>query len=344
MTGKDLVYKALKHVETENVPKYIWYHPEVKNKLAKKLNIEISNIEIQLGNDILQDWLSINKQQSCDIPLNQTYLDEWGIKWKKQGHYNMIIENPLEKANTNEIINYKLPDPYKKNRYTELENLIFKFGDDKFIGADVSGSIFEPACHLRGMENLLLDMASGSKKADILLDKITEFTGIVAIESLKRGSHWVWLGDDVGTQRNMIISPRMWRKYLKPRLKKIINMIRSYDSTSYIAYHSCGSMYQIIGDLIDIKINALNPIQPKAKGMDAKKIKKEFGNDLTLICGLDTQEFLLNSTPPEVKERTKKLISELGSGGGYIFAASHTIQPDVPINNILAMLEVFNCN
>jgi uroporphyrinogen decarboxylase len=340
MNGREKVINALEHNETSSIPKFIWYHPDVKRRLADKLNIFGDNLNAELGNDLLQDWVSINREMERELPQGKEFIDEWGISWKRDGFYNMVIKHPLENCSKEEIAIYPLPDPLEKERFKVLEELIENYGKTRFIGADCSGSIFEPSYHLRNMEKLMLDMASGYKEAEILFDRLTEFTQTVAVESLKRGADWVWLGDDIGTQQGMIMSPQMWRRYLKPRMKRIIDHIRAYKSNSYIAYHSCGSMYQVIGDLVELGIDALNPIQPKATGMDAFKIKEEFGSKLTLVCGIDTQEFIVKATPEKVRKKTEELIDKLGQGGGYIFAVSHTLQPDVPLENISAMLEV----
>lgn len=342
MTGREKVINALEHKETAGVPKFIWYHPETKLRLAEKLNIEGKNLDAELGNDLLQDWVSINREMAREVPQGQDFVDEWGIRWKRDGFYNMVVEHPLQGCSKEEIIKYPFPDPFVDERFKGLEELIDKYGQTRFIGADVSGSIFEPAYHLRNMENLMMEMATGAEEVELLFDRLAEFTEIVAIESLKRGADWIWLGDDIGTQRGMIMSPDMWRKYLKPRLKRVIEHIRDYKLDTYVAYHSCGSMHQVIGDLVEIGINALNPIQPKAAGMDPFKIKEEFGSKITLVCGLDTQEFIIKALPADVRKRTGELIDRLSQGGGYIYAVSHTLQPDVPLDNIIAMLEVLD--
>jgi uroporphyrinogen decarboxylase len=120
------------------------------------------------------------------------------------------------------------------------------------------------------------------------------------------------MGDDLGSQNGMLMSPAMWRSYFKPRMKRMIDSIREFKRDSYIAYHSCGSMYPVIGDLVEIGIDVLNPIQESAKGMDQRSIKKEYGDRITLMCGLDTQQFLVNATPEQVREKTGDIVKDLG--------------------------------
>ncbi|HOV70066.1 MAG TPA: uroporphyrinogen decarboxylase family protein, partial [Clostridia bacterium] len=168
------------------------------------------------------------------------------------------------------------------------------------------------------------------------------FSIALSVECIKRGVDWVWMGDDLGSQRSMLMSPGMWRKYIKPRMKRIIDSVRAYKEDIYIAYHSCGSMYQVIGDLVEIGVDVLNPIQENAAGMSQERIKKEYGDKITLMCGIDAQHFMIHATPQEVKEKVREIVHKLNINGGFIFGASHCIQPDVPQENIFAMFEALD--
>jgi len=143
----------------------------------------------------------------------------------------------------------------------------------------------------------------------------------------------------LGSQENMLLSPELWRIHLKPRMKHIIEKIRKEKPDTFIAYHSCGSMPQVIGDLVEIGIDVLNPIQESAAGMNQTDVKKKYGDRLTLMCGLDTQNFTPRASSDEITRQVKELCSGLGADGGYIFAVSHHIQHDTPDAYITAMLE-----
>ena len=339
MTSKEKVYNALNFKEESFIPKFIWYSNKTKEFLEKKFNLHGPELEIYMGNDILQTWLSINGEMERDVKDNTEFIDEWGITWKRSGNYNMVIKHPLKNATLKNIEEYNLPNPLNPKRYEYFNFLINKYGQKYFIGADISGTIFEPSYHLMNMEDLLISMAYKDEKVDLLFDKVAEFSTAVGIEAIKKGADWIWLGDDLGSQSGMIMSPDTWRHYLKPRMAKIIKTLRTQKSDIIIAYHSCGSMSDVIPDLIEIGINVLNPIQPLATNMDIYKIKNEYGSKITLMGNIDTQDFMKNATPIEIRLQTKKLITNLKKGGGYIFAASHTIQPDIPIENILAMVD-----
>jgi len=339
MTHKERVYAALRREPTDKPPRFIWFGNGVLSQMREKYGLDPLHVDLKYGNDILQTWVSINGEMARDVPDGTSFTDGWGITWHREGHHNMVIKSPLAGLDATAIKSYPLPDPHAADRFTHLEYLISEFGSTHFIGADVSGSLFEPAHYLRGMEELMLDMASGEEEASILFDRIEEFTTEVALESVKRGVDWIWLGDDIGSQKGMLISPDMWREHLKPRMERIIKAIRAKSPNMFIAYHSCGSIYPVIGDLADIGINVLNPVQESAYGMSQSEIKAEFGERLALMCGVDTQSFLPLASPEEVKRDVTKKIEVLGHEGGFIFAASHTIQHDTPEENITALFE-----
>jgi len=189
------------------------------------------------------------------------------------------------------------------------------------------------------MEDLMYDLATDDEVVDVLLDALTKFCIELSIECTRRGADWIWLGDDLGSQRGMLMSLEMRRKHFKPRMKRIIDELRIYKPGIAIAYHSCGSMSPAIAELVEIGVDVLNPIQESAEGMDQAAVKREFGDRLTLMCGPDTQQFLNRASPDEIRAAVKDKIKELGKGGGYIFGVSHHVQGDTPDENISAMLE-----
>ena len=337
MNSKERVYNSILRKAVDRSPQFIWLGGTVAQMIAEKEGIAPEAVNAFIGNDIMQTWLSINGQMERPAAEGETFTDEWGIIWKRQGYYNSPVSHPLSGLNADQIARYPFPDPRKPQRFAVLDALIDTYGKTHFIGVDISGSLFEPAYHLRGMEDLLMDMIAGEPEAQILLDRIGEFTGDVAQEALKRDIDWVWLGDDVGTQQDMIMSPALWREWFKPRMAQLIQRIRGYRPDMIIAYHSCGSVWPIVGDLAEIGINVLNPIQESAVGMNQKEIKSKYGRELTLMCGVDTQQFLPHAGVQAVKDAVKEKDTALSEGGGYIKAVSHSVQPDVPMENIYAL-------
>jgi uroporphyrinogen decarboxylase len=341
MTSKERVYAAVHRRTLDRLPRFIWVGSGAAENLQRELNISKESIDDYMKNDVRQTWLSINKQMMTQCGEGEQFVDEWGITWQRDGYYNTPVVHPFADMTAAEIADAPFPDAMAAERYEELTYLL-QTHKQHFIGADVSGTLFEPACHLRSMENFMVDLISGAEEADVLLDRLSEFSLKVSLEAARIGADWIWLGDDMGSQMSMLISPDTWRRYFKPRLQRLIASVRSQYPDMIFAYHSCGSICPIIGDLAEIGIDVLNPLQESAAGMEQRRIKEQYGDKLTLMCGLDTQSLLIRGTPREIYHATLAKQRQLAHGGGYIVAVSHTIQHDVPVDNIVAMLNALD--
>jgi uroporphyrinogen decarboxylase len=342
MTSKQRVLAALNHQEPDRVPRFVWLGGEVRRRLCACHNISPLELELKIGNDILQTWVSINGEMERDVPQGAEFVDSFGITWKRDGAYNMVIRHPLAGLDADALRAYELPDPRDPVRCERLDWLVANYGRDMLIGGDVSGALFEPAYHLRGMEDFLADLAEENDEAEILLDKLEAFTTALSLQCVSRGVDWIWLGDDLGSHQGMLPSPARWRAPFKPRMKRIIDAIRAAKPGMPVAYHSCGSMAPVIPDLVEIGVNVLNPLQESAAGMDHEEIKRIYGDRLTLMCGLDTQQFLPRATPDEIRLATREKVERLGKDGGYIFAVSHHVQGDTSDEQINAMFDALS--
>jgi uroporphyrinogen-III decarboxylase len=147
----------------------------------------------------------------------------------------------------------------------------------------------------------------------------------------------IWLGDDIGHQQGMLISPRHWRRFFKPRMANIIERLKAINPQLKVAYHTDGCVYEVIPELIEIGLDVLNPVQPAA--MDPVKLKREYGKDLCFWGSIDEQYTLPFGTPAEVRKEVLDRIVTLGSGGGLILAPTHHLQLDTPLENFWAMVE-----
>lgn len=206
------------------------------------------------------------------------------------------------------------------------------------------GNLFEWGTFLRRMDNFLKDLVRDQAEVARLLDalveqhlktyeKVTEYLGDV-IDVIR-------FGDDLGDDKGPIMPPDIYRELFKPRQEKLISYVKDNSDLS-ILLHSDGSIYELIPDLIEIGFDAINPVQTNTKDMDPKKLKKEFGKDITFWgAGIDTREVLNKARPERVKRRVKKNLEVLTPGGGYVFAAIHNILPEVPPENVVAMFEAY---
>jgi uroporphyrinogen decarboxylase len=268
-------------------------------------------------------------------------LGAWNIVFQEweypYGIYIEIQSSPLVDAEMEEIKKVKLPplDLYDLNAYREV---LPKY-KDFFVWMNLNGC-FDIARFQRGSEQFFMDMAMEPKKAEILLEKSNEQTlrffekAITEVKGLVDG---VYVGDDFGTQNGMVISPNMWRKYIKPKYIELISAVKRHNLK--YCHHSCGGIRPIMPDLIEIGVDVLNPIQPLADGMDPEELGIEFGKDISFYGGIDEQRTLPNGTIEDVKNEVKNRINTLGKYNGYIVAPSHAFQPDTPIENVIAVYE-----
>jgi len=193
---------------------------------------------------------------------------------------------------------------------------------------------------MRGWAKWLSDLRLRKNLAEAVLDAMTEvirYNVEKIMDAVGDYVHVVGFGDDLGTEEGPQISPQMFREFYKHRWEEIFKTVRKY-SKAYIFFHSCGSIFPLIRELIDAGIDIINPVQISAKGMDPEKLKKEYGEQVTFWGGgADTQHVLPFAKPEEVVEHVRKLIRIFAPGGGFVFAPVHNIQPNTPAENVLAM-------
>jgi len=281
------------------------------------------------------------------------FTDEWQIKWrmlKEKGYYYDMIDNPLKGKMTKEKIDrWSWPDPCDSCRFKGLEKKakhLTEKTQSALIMEPMTAGYLEICFWVRGMEEFYMDLASNPSLACYLMDKLVELKiryWKCVLEKL--GEHILIIreSDDLGGQNGLLISPQMYRKYIKPRHKKIFSFIKkTAPKKIYIFLHTCGSVYDIIPDFIEIGVDILNPVQVSAAKMDTKKLKRQFGDAITFWGGgVDTQKVLPYGTPEEVRDEVRRRLDDLTPGGGFVFTPVHNIQPDVPPENVIAMWEAF---
>ena len=272
-----------------------------------------------------------------------TLYDIWGIHGKIEhsmfGSYEGFASWPLSKADSvSELKNHPWPLPDWWD-FSSLPAILKRMDQDSDWHIRFRlGSFFELAWQLRGLSEFLMDFVQDPAIPEYLMDRLLE----VHLENLRTvlelaGDRldMIYTYDDVATKDSLMISPKMWRKYIKPRHQQIIDLAHSYNKP--VMYHCDGSIYRLIPELIDMGVDLLNPIQPDAKDMDAAQLKEEFGSRLSFHGGLDIIEVLPRGTIEEVVAETRRQAAVLGKDGGYILCSSHHIQPDTPVENVLAM-------
>jgi len=282
--------------------------------------------------------------QSKIYPDN-TFLDEWGLRRKPSpdGLYNEIVPTLKTAADQDDIESHPWPDPETpglvdglQKEARELENAGWAVAT-----ASIGGGIFEVAWWLRGFSNFIMDLHRNPSFAHYLLNKITNVQ-IALLDILlgEVGDHvvMVQIEDDLGSQAGPLISYTLYLEYIEPYHKKLCHFIHGRTSAK-IMIHSCGAIEGFIPDLIGAGIGVLNPVQPRAKGMDSKKLKERHGDRICFHGGVDAQEVLPGGTSRDVEEEVRERIKAFAHNGGYILAPSHNIQVDTPPENVIAMYQ-----
>ena len=278
------------------------------------------------------------------MPAGST-IDEWGIghvpTTSRDGDHAHLegFQYPMVSLETQaDAADYPLPDLDADYRYDSVR---VEFNDIQGRGlaamAMLECTIFERAWYLRSMERLLLDFADASAFATTLLDRITEKRVVQARRYAELGADVICYGDDVGTQRGMLMSVRMWRTWLKPRLARTIAAARAVRPDVLVFYHSDGDVTAIIPDLIEIGVDILNPVQPEC--MDPVALKRAYGERLSFWGTIGTQSTFPFGSPEDVRREVRARIATVGVGGGLFLAPTHVIEPEVPFDNIVAFVE-----
>lgn len=372
LSPRERVIKAMRREVPDKVPKFADFSPGVYRTFLEKSGFASEPAEIlerkgrpgvtyqgkagipgpaeYFGYDVriiefgeTEDPNDFSAYLPADLPPGRSRVGEWGIAYIRgsQHHFESMV-HPLAGARTiADLETYPWPDvtaSYRRRvarqRIQEVHALGFAaVGWPPLKG----GTLFETTWGLRGFEALLMDMMMNPDFASYLLDRVAELSFSNYYFLAECGVDIVMLGDDVGMQDRMLISPEMWRQWFKPRYAELISNLKSINPETLIFYHSDGNIEAIIPELIEIGIEILNPVQPEC--MDPASIKMRYGDRLAFWGTIGTQSTLPFGTPDEVRAVVRERIETVGQNGGLLLAPTHKIEPDVPWENVLAFFE-----
>ena len=342
------VFTAINHGVSDRPPVNYITTPEVNDILKKSLGIDDDESLRQfLGSDIryVEPRYVGPGDTTGAAGVTAAGKDFLGIVWKpvknQFGSYNEIAFHPLGHVTTvEEVEDYNWPSVDWFD-YSHLKEEIARINAHRrYAIIYFAGGAFETPWYMRGMERFLMDMVEFPEIAEAISRRAMEFykeRAMRVIEASDGQIDIIGSGGDLGTQRGMMLSPDLWRKHIKPYSEQLIRPFKDMGLKTF--YHSCGSIVPVIEDFIEMGLDILDPIQPKAAGMEPELLKSSFGTRLTFHGGVDEQELLPRGTAAEVKSEVQRLIDILGNDGGYIVCSAHAIQPDTPVENILALYE-----
>ena len=346
MTSHERVMRALGHCRPDRPPLNYYGTQETTDKLLRHLGLETyEQLLCHFGADMR--YVSPRYAGPEEFSGASGYAtggkDMWGVVWKPMSNafatYNEVVFHPLAQAKTlQELEAYPWPNPdWLSVSHLKEDIELFNQQERRAI-VFPTGGFLETAWYLRGLEQMLIDLVAQPDIAEFILMKVTHFLKEVtmrAVEAAEGQIDIIWCASDVGIQTGMICSPETWREKLKPWHRELVEPFKRMGMKT--RYHTDGSVVPIIEDLIEIGVDLLDPIQPKAAGMDAESLHARFGGRIAFYGGVDTQELLPYGSARQVEEEVLRLIRVLGSEGGYVAAASNAVQPDVPVENILAL-------
>ena len=276
----------------------------------------------------------------------QTYEDEWGVVRRRPPtslYYDMIHSPLAGDISLSDITNFPWPDPDDPGLYRGLRERakVLRETTDYAVVLHTTDICIHMSQYMRGFEDWYMDFRANPDLICALMDAVLEIRLHMARRALEEVADLVdvvSVGDDVADQRGPQVSPAMFRQFIKPRFARYFDQVRSFTSAK-IVFHSCGSVYKLLPDFIDLGIDAIHPVQVTAADMETARLKREFGDKLVFWGGIDTQHVLPTGSIEDVREEVRRRIGDLAPGGGYILGAVHNIQPDVSPENIWAMYE-----
>jgi uroporphyrinogen decarboxylase len=282
----------------------------------------------------------------------EAFVDEWGITQHRpipDGLYFTAVGHPLAGVLTvSDVARYPWPDTGNPRRIAGLHDLAagYRAAGRAVVLKGVLAGIFEMAQRVRGMSALMMDMAADDALAAALFDKMVELKLAfweMALPQLRDVLDVVSEADDYGTQVSQLISPRMFRRLIKPRLAVLFSRIHQLAPDAKLFFHSCGNVRPLLPDFIELGVDILNPVHVRATGVNPVELKRDYGRDIVFWGGgVDTQDVLPHGSPAEVRDDVRRNLEALAPAGGFVFNTVHNIQADVPPENVIAMVEALH--
>ena len=330
MNKRQVVKLAIEGREVSYVPWHCNFTVEAADKLQKHfgqddLDRVLDNHFVKLGSDI---------GFFADLG-NDRLRDMFGVVWDRSVDKDIgVVEGCILPEPT--IRGYDFPDPLNSRFFADIPEKLSRYADC-FRVFQIGFSLYERAWTLRGMENLMMDFLDHPDFVRHLLRSIADYNIAHFTEALKYDIDAVYFGDDWGQQTGLQMGPRLWREFIFPELERMYSLVR--DAGKFVFIHSCGKVDELFDDLIDIGLNCFNPFQPEV--MDVFDILKRYKGRLAFHGGLSTQQTLPYGSVEDVNSATRKLLAA-GAYSGYVFAPAHDVEGDVPLENMLAFIEILH--
>lgn len=367
LTSRERVIRTINHQEPDRVPLNIQLTVDIYHRLRAHLGLppepdraagvwtEVSaslDLLDAMQIDIITVGLNKPTRPRFTPPQDGLLYDEWGVGRRKVtradgSYYYEMVSHPLAGATLEQVRDFPWPDPFDPARAAGLRDKVLRLrkDSDKALIGKFNYSIWEQGWSLYGLQAWMEDLALRPEVPCAIMDKLGEIAaGMIAVGLREVGDQIDILrlsGEDLGIQTGPMISPRMYARYVQPRFQKLwggaLAGLRALGSPAPLGIHSCGSVRAFLPSWIEMGLRFLDPIQPRAAGMEPDGLKRDFGEKLVFHGGIDLQHVLPFGSVEEVKAEVRRYIRALAPGGGYIVAPAHNVQSDVPPRNLVAV-------
>jgi uroporphyrinogen decarboxylase len=326
-TPRERVWQSIHHQQPDRVP---WSLPCT---IPTRIKLENYYGTTDLNKVINQHIVKFRMRIPYEEIRPDYFLDEFGVVWNRTIDKDIgnVEEYILKKPS---LKGFSFPNPHDPRRLAPLPAFIAA-NPDRFRLVSISFALFERAWSLYGMANLMMDMLQRPEFVDELLDTILEYDLAILDDALKYDIDGVNFGDDWGQQTGLLFGPRLWRRFIKPRIAQLYSVTKNAGKAVFI--HCCGKVQELFPELIDLGLDVFNPFQPEV--MNPYEIKKQYGSQLSFYGGVSIQRLLPFGTPQEVRDEVHHMIDEVGRGGGFIIGPSHEMPGDISLENLLAFIE-----
>lgn len=316
------------------------YKQKTGNNLPFQDHFKLPMREVEFPGVSMQDSVDWRKFYPDGLK-HEVFFDEWGVAHEsgsKAAAHMTRMRHPMATFDSLEQIqSYPFPDFASVSTEKLKKEIDSIHSKGLAVYAAMECTIWETVWYLRDMTKIMMDMAMEDEKAVWLLDKVTELACVRTSTFARLGVDIIRIGDDVGMQSTLMMSEDFYRKFLKPRLAKVIKAAKDVKPDIIMQYHTCGFITPLIGDFIEAGIDVLNPVQPEC--MDFAQLHAEFGDRLSFSGTVGTQTTMPFGTPQEVRDVTMRNLEIAGDKGGLLCCPTHLLEPEVPWENIIAYVE-----
>jgi len=341
MTSRERVLAAFAHCEPDRVPAWCGSSVEFWTKAKHELGLDDEGLRVRFGDDLRRVFTRYVGPQFALWP-GATYSTPFGIQRHGLG-YGQPMHHPLAEATLAEVHEYSWPDPAWMDVSAIRTDAAQYKGQYAILGGEWS-PFWHDAIDLLGMENLLIKMYEEPELVDAVFQHIVDYYAAVSERIFKAAAEVIdifFIGNDFGSQTGPLIGEQLFRRFLLPHVRRLIDLGHGYDLK--VMLHCCGGFAPLIPAMIEAGLDALHAVQPSCRGMDLATLKANFGRKIVFNGGIDSHQVLVNGTPDLVRAKTREVLEIMKPGGGYIAGASHDwILEETPLPNVLAMFEAIN--